>query len=151
APGAPAALVRRQRRPTPRLAAGRALAGVARAAIDVSDGLVQDLAHLCEASRVGARIGVADLPLSAAAERLAHRSGAARDAALSGGEDYELVVALAPSLLPAARAAAAKARTPLTVIGRFVRGRSVRVVGPTGAAVEVERRGHDHLRAPTAL
>ncbi|WP_242361981.1 thiamine-phosphate kinase, partial [Anaeromyxobacter sp. SG17] len=71
APGAPAALVRRQRRPTPRLAAGRALAGVARAAIDVSDGLVQDLAHLCEASRVGARIGVADLPLSAAAERLA--------------------------------------------------------------------------------
>ncbi|HSD21427.1 MAG TPA: thiamine-phosphate kinase, partial [Anaeromyxobacter sp.] len=47
-PGAPAALVRRQRRPVPRLAAGRALAGVARAAVDVSDGLVQDLGHLCE-------------------------------------------------------------------------------------------------------
>uniref|UniRef100_UPI001F56182A AIR synthase-related protein n=1 Tax=Anaeromyxobacter terrae TaxID=2925406 RepID=UPI001F56182A len=127
-----------------------ALAGVARAAIDVSDGLVQDLAHLCEASGVGARIGAADLPLSAAALRLA-RSGAAREAALSGGEDYELVVAVAPALLPAAFAAAAKARTPLTVIGRFVRGRGVRVVGPTGAPIEVETRGHDHLRTPTAL
>ncbi|ABS28643.1 thiamine-phosphate kinase [Anaeromyxobacter sp. Fw109-5] len=150
-PGAPAALARRQRRPTPRLAAGRALASVARAAIDVSDGLVQDLSHLCEASGVGARIGVADLPLSAAARRLSRGGAAARDAALSGGEDYELLLAIAPSLLPAAQAAAAKARTPLTVIGRFVRGRGVRVVGPTGAAVAVAARGHDHLRAPSAL
>ena len=154
-PGAPAALARRQRRPAPRLAAGRALAGLARAAIDVSDGLVQDLGHLCEASGVGARIGVADLPVSEAARRFGRgrdgASDAVRDAALSGGEDYELVLAVAPSLLPAARAAAAKARTPLSVIGRFVRGRGVRVVGPTGARIAVAGRGHDHLRAPAAL
>ena len=150
-PGAPAALVRRQRRPVPRLAAGRALAGVARAAVDVSDGLVQDLGHLCEASGVGARIGVADLPLSEAARRFAKRGDGVREAALAGGEDYELVVAVAPSLLLAARAAAARARTPLSVIGRFVRGRGVRVVGPTGARISVDVRGHDHLRTPTAL
>jgi thiamine-monophosphate kinase len=150
-PGAPAALVRRQRRPTPRLAAGRALAGVARAAIDVSDGLVQDLDHLCAASKVGARIGVADLPVSEAARRLARRGDGVREAALTGGEDYELVLAVAPALLPAALAAAAKARTPVSVIGRFVRGRGVRVVGPTGARIAVDVRGHDHLRTPTAL
>jgi thiamine-monophosphate kinase len=150
-PGAPAALVRRQRRPAPRLAAGRALAGLVRAAIDVSDGLVQDLGHLCEASGVGARIGAADLPVSDAARRFARVRADVCDAALTGGEDYELVLAVAPSLLAAARAAAAKARTPLSVIGRFVRGRGVRVVGPTGARIAVAARGHDHLRTPTAL
>ena len=74
-----------------------------------------------------------------------------REAALTGGEDYELVLAVAPALLPAALAAAAKARTPVSVIGRFVRGRGVRVVGPTGARIAVDVRGHDHLRTPTAL
>src|SRR5512138_3370788 len=126
--GAAAPLVRRQRRPTPRVAAGLALAGLVRAAIDVSDGLAQDLAHLCRASGVGARIGARDLPLSPAYRRAARRLADPWGAALAGGEDYELVVAIAPASLPAARAAAAKARTPLTVIGRFVRGGGVRVV-----------------------
>src|SRR6266542_586282 len=71
--GAEAALARRQRRPTPRVAAGLALASLVRAGIDVSDGLVQDLGHLCRASRVGARIGVSELPLSAAYRRAARR------------------------------------------------------------------------------
>src|SRR5512138_1372885 len=114
-PGAARALALRQRRPTPRLAAGRALAGIARAAIDVSDGLVQDLGHVCAASGVGARIGAADLPLSAAYRRAARRLADPLAAALGGGEDYELVVAIAPRLLPAARAAAARAGVALTV------------------------------------
>jgi thiamine-monophosphate kinase len=143
--GAPAALARRQRRPTPRLAAGLALAGLVRAAVDVSDGLVQDLGHLCRASRVGARIGVVDLPLSAAYRRAASRLADPYAAALAGGEDYELVVAVAPAKLAAARAAAARAGTPLTPIGRFVRGRGVRVVGARGDALRAPA-GHDHLR-----
>lgn len=145
-PGAAAALARRQRRPTPRLAAGRALAGLARAAIDVSDGLVQDLAHLCRASGVGARIGRDELPLSAAYRRAARRLDDPWGPALAGGEDYELVVALPASRLAAAQVAAARAGAPLTVIGRFVRGRGVRVVGPRGEAVAVPP-GHDHLAA----
>ena len=144
--GAEAALARRQRRPTPRVAAGLALAGLVRAGIDVSDGLVQDLGHLCRASRVGARIGVSELPLSAAYRRAARRLLDPWAPALGGGEDYELVVALPPALLAAARAAAARAGAPLTVIGRFVRGRGVRVVGPRGEAIAAPP-GHDHLRA----
>jgi thiamine-monophosphate kinase len=144
-PDAPAALARRQRRPVPRLAAGRALAAVVRAGIDVSDGLVQDLGHLCRASGVGARIGTAELPLSEAYRRRAPPGRERYLPALTGGEDYELVVAVAPPLLPAARAAAARARVPLTVVGRFVRGKGVRVVGPRGELVPLEAGGHDHL------
>lgn len=147
--GAAAPLARRQRRPTPRVGAGLALAGLVRAAIDVSDGLVQDLGHLCTASRVGARIGLVDLPLSAAYRRAAVRLADPYAAALSGGEDYELVVAVPPSNLGAATAAAAAAGVRLTPIGRFVRGRGVRVVGVRGEPLAVPA-GHDHLRTHTS-
>jgi thiamine-monophosphate kinase len=142
--GASAPLLRRQRRPVPRLAAGLALASRVRAAIDVSDGLVQDLGHLCRASGVGARIGIADLPLSPAYRRAARRLADPWAPALGGGEDYELVVAIPPALLSDARAAAARARTPLAVIGRFVRGAGVRVVGPRGEDIPPPP-GHDHM------
>jgi len=145
APGAPAALARRQRRPTPRIAAGRALRPLVRAAIDVSDGLVQDLGHLCRASGVGARIGATDLPLSEAYRRAGRRLPDPLAAALGGGEDYELVVAVPPANLAAARAAAARAGVSLTAVGRFVRGRGVRVVGARGEVVRAPA-GHDHLR-----
>ncbi|MEY2668654.1 MAG: hypothetical protein RJA59_1292, partial [Pseudomonadota bacterium] len=65
-PGAAPRLRDRQRRPVPRLALGRGAVGIARAAIDISDGLLQDLGHLCAASGVGARVEVERLPLSAA-------------------------------------------------------------------------------------
>jgi thiamine-monophosphate kinase len=143
--GAAPALARRQRRPMPRVAAGLALAGLVRAAIDVSDGLVQDLGHLCRASGVGARIGVAELPLSPAYRRAARRLVDPWAPALGGGEDYELVAAVPPRLIGDVRAAAARARTPITVVGRFVRGAGVAVVGPRGEPVPAPS-GHDHLR-----
>ncbi len=144
-PGAAPALARRQRRPIARLEAGAALSPLVRAAIDVSDGLVQDLGHVCRASGVGARIGVADLPLSPAYRRATRRLSEPWMAALAGGEDYELVVALPPASLPAARAAARRSGVPLTVVGRFVRGRGVRVVGERGEPI-APPAGHDHLR-----
>jgi thiamine-monophosphate kinase len=162
-PRAPAALARRQRRPEPRLALGRALVGVAHAALDVSDGLVQDLGHLCAASGAGAIVDAAALPLSAAFRRAAGLAAGALRAgdlerlrpadvgklapALAGGEDYELLVALPPARLREALAAAGEAGTPLTVIGRLVRGRGVRLVGPGGEELPLPA-GHDHLRAP---
>jgi len=75
------ALQRRYFLPQPRLVAGMALRGVASSAIDVSDGLLQDLAHVCAASAVAAEIHSAQIPVTAGAE-LSH--------ALSGGDDYEL-------------------------------------------------------------
>ena len=80
-------LIERYRLPQPRLALGQALRGIASAAIDVSDGLVADLGHILETSGVGAELHADALPLSAAARDLP----GARDAALSGGDDYELL------------------------------------------------------------
>lgn len=150
APGAPAALLRRQRRPAPRLALGRALAGVARGAIDVSDGLVQDVGHLCEESGVAAVLDAAAVPTSAAYRRLARSLPDPLGPALGGGEDYELVAAVPPARLARARRAAARARVPLTVIGRVERGAGVRILGPDGAERPAPS-GHDHLRAPRPL
>ena len=144
------ALARRQRRPVPRLALGRALLGLAHAAIDVSDGLVQDLGHLCDASGVAAELLAGAVRLSPAYRRAAARLADPLAPALAGGEDYELLAAVPPRRLQAALRAAAAARTPVAVIGRFRRGEGVEVLGPDGRPRTLAQLppGHDHLRAP---
>ena len=95
-PGASArALVARLRRPEPRLGLGVALRGVAGAAIDVSDGLCQDLGHVLAASGTGARVDASLVPLSRALLDVADDT-AARELALSAGDDYELLFTVAP-------------------------------------------------------
>ena len=150
APDAPPALAARQRRPAPRLALGRGLAAIASAAIDVSDGLVQDLGHLCDASGTGATVRLEDLPLSPAYRRAVRRSPDRWGAALGGGEDYELLVAVPPDRVRAALAAARRARTPLTAVGTVDRASGLRLRGPEGA-LHPAVRGHDHLAGIRAL
>lgn len=142
--GAPPALARRQRRPTPRLALGVALRPLATAAIDVSDGLAQDLGHLCEASGVAASIRLDALPLSAAYRRATRGRPDPLAAALSGGEDYELCVTVPARKVPAALRAAARVRTPLAVVGSIGRGAGVRLLERGGGLHRVPP-GHDHL------
>ncbi len=149
-PGAAPALRARQRRPRPRLALGRGAVGVARAAIDLSDGLLQDLGHLCTASGVGARVEVDRLPLSPAYRAATRRSRDPDLGALSGGEDYELLLAVPPSRLAALREAAHRARTPVTVVGALEARRGVRVVGG-GRLLHPRHAGHDHLRPGRVL
>jgi thiamine-monophosphate kinase len=144
-PGSAAGPVARQRRPRPRLALGRAAVGIARAAVDLSDGLLQDLGHLCAASGVGARVEVDRLPLSAAYRAATRRSRDPLLGALSGGEDYELLLAVPPSRVEALRAAARRVRTPVTVVGALEARRGVRVVGG-GRLLHPRQAGHDHLR-----
>jgi thiamine-monophosphate kinase len=148
--GAPASLARRQRRPEPRLALGRALAGLASAAIDVSDGLVQDLGHLCAASGVGASLRLAELPLSAAYRRATAGREDPWRPALSGGEDYELCVTVPPGRVRAALAAARSVGTPLCTIGTVTRLPGVQVARPGGGHHPVTA-GHDHLAAVRRL
>lgn len=91
-------LVTRYRQPIPRLALGKALRGMARAAIDVSDGLVQDLDHICEESGVSAKIFQNDLPLSCAFQQICDEQPeyVSERLAVSGGDDYELLFCCDP-------------------------------------------------------
>lgn len=110
--------------PTPRLPEALALvaAGGVRAAIDVSDGLAADLGHVCDRSAVGVRVDATAIPIDDAAKAVARASALeAIEWALGGGEDYELVLAVAaeraPTLLDAVVSATG---TPATVIGEIV-------------------------------
>ena len=109
-------LLRRYLLPEPRLAAGVALRGLATAAMDISDGLMADLAHLREASQVGAVMTLEALPLADALESLLGREMALK-AALSGGDDYELLVTLNADSLAEAQQRLAPLGLTLTVIG----------------------------------
>jgi thiamine-monophosphate kinase len=145
-PAAAPALRRRQRRPDPRLALGRALCGIATACIDLSDGLLQDLGHLCDASRVGASVRLDRLPLSRAYRAATRGRRDPWAAAATGGEDYELLVAVPSRKVPAALAAGRRAGTRLTVVGEVVAGAGVAALRPDGRAYRPRRAGHDHLR-----
>ncbi|UYV18104.1 thiamine-phosphate kinase [Halomonas qaidamensis] len=103
--------------PQPRLAAGVALRGLATAALDVSDGLLADLSHLRNASEVGCALALDALPLANGLHETLGHDGAIK-AALTGGDDYELLVTLSPLNIAIAQQRLADLGLSLTVIGR---------------------------------
>lgn len=127
--------------PPMRLGAGVMLARLASAMLDVSDGLVQDLGHLCRASRVGAVLEIDRLPLDAACRRLGPPG---RLLAATGGEDYELLFTVPPARL--ARLERARLGCRVTRIGTVVQGGGVTVVDSRGRTVRPRRAGFDHFR-----
>jgi thiamine-monophosphate kinase len=137
-------LQRRFEYPTPRVALGSALRGIASACIDVSDGLHADASRLLQASGLGARIELASLPLSPAL-RAAYGPDAWR-AALTGGEDYELCFSAPGARAGAVRSAAAAADSPVTRIGTLVRGDRI-LLHEGDSLIEFSPRGFDHFRA----
>jgi thiamine-monophosphate kinase len=137
--------------PEPRVALGRALLGVAHAAIDVSDGLLADLGHILECSEVGAELEFARLPAHAAvAARLPDAS--ARRCLLAGGDDYELCFIAGPEHAHGVLAAAAAAGVPVTRVGRITPLPGlpglpgVRLLAADGSLMDVEERGFDHFK-----
>ncbi|ANJ65983.1 thiamine-phosphate kinase [Halothiobacillus diazotrophicus] len=125
-------------RPTPRLAEGQVLAGFAHAAIDVSDGLAQDLGHILAASGVGAEIDLAALPLSAAARRWLALDPSVETLPLTAGDDYELLFTLAPEDRD-------RLDFPATVIGSIRAEPGLVVRNRAGQAVDLARGGFDHF------
>ena len=131
--------------PQPRVALGLALRGVASSAVDVSDGLLGDLAHVLGRSGVGAVIDVDALPRSAAlrAQPLALQ----RLCTLAGGDDYELVFTAAPARADRVQAAARHAEVPVTRIGRIEAVPGLRLADAAGEAVANTFGAFDHFRA----
>lgn len=138
-------LIARYRLPQPRSRLGPLLHGIATAALDVSDGLVQDVGHLAAQSKVRAVIDLARVPLSPAARALERRDPDVRNAAIGAGDDYEIAFTVPPKRLKLLTSAARKARIPVTVIGRVEKGAGVAIALPDGSEIVPERGGFDHF------
>ncbi len=140
------ALRMRLDRPTPRIAAGLALAGIAHACIDVSDGLLADLGHVCRASRVGAELDVDALP-SSAALLAAFDVAARRELQAAGGDDYELCFTAPKTARLAVNDAMSACDVPVTWIGRITADSGTLLRDAEGAAWSPPRAGYVHFEA----
>jgi len=130
-------------RPEPRVALGLSLRHVARAAIDLSDGLAGDLGHILDRSRVGAEIDWPAVPVDASLDGLL--DALRRRLALGGGDDYELLFSAASENRSAIEAIGRRLDLPLARIGRIVAGEGLRLRDARGRPLLIEAHGFDHF------
>lgn len=131
-------------RPEPRIPLGSALAGIARSAIDLSDGLLADVDHLCARSGVGAEIEIDALPASEAL-RVAFGERTRRQLQAAGGDDYELCFSAPAQARAAIEAASRTTGTPVTRIGRIVEGEGARALLADGSEWRPSSAGYEHF------
>jgi thiamine-monophosphate kinase len=140
-----AAARRRMEQPTPRVALGQALRGIASSALDLSDGLLGDLGHVLTASGVGATLEtVRILPLLAAGVEACGESWALT-CVLAGGDDYELAFTAPSSARDRVEAAGRASATQVTRIGRIDAEPGMRLLGADGSPLRQSFAGYDHF------
>ena len=142
-------LIDRYRLPRPRVALGWRLVGLASAALDVSDGLLADLQHLCDVSALDAVIELARVPISAAVRAALASGCGSMTTVLTGGDDYEILFTAPPSALDELARLAQALQVPITAIGRMASPASgkpsITVVGESGQALAFDRMGWTHF------
>lgn len=139
-------LIDRYLHPQPRLALAPVLRRHATSAVDVSDGLVGDLGHICDASGVGAEIAWEAVPMSAVARRLVAADQSLIPAILNGGDDYEIAATVAESAASAFLRDAERAGVAVSRIGRIVAGKGPpAVTDAAGRPVKLTVGGHTHF------
>ena len=134
-------LIQRYLLPEPRLALGLALHTIAHASIDISDGLLQDLDHICKASNVGATIYRERIPLSEAARQYPDQW----ELSLSGGDDYELLFTADAAHQAAIAALANDLQLPITAIGSISEEQGVRLLDAQSNDIPVAHNGYQHF------
>ena len=139
-------LRRAMEQPTPRVALGQALRGIATSAIDISDGLLGDLGHVLRRSQVGATLAVDALPRGAVLRTLP--MALQREFTLAGGDDYELLFSAPPDRVDAVAAAARTAGVGVTRVGRIESEPGLRLVDANGAALANRYGSFDHFKSP---
>ncbi|MGE0357351.1 MAG: thiamine-phosphate kinase [Burkholderiales bacterium] len=132
--------------PTPRVKLGQALRGLATSAIDVSDGLLADLDHVCTLSKVGATVEAERLPVSAIGARHID-TPAGLTAVVAGGDVYELCFTAPATARDSIEDLTEVLGVPLTRIGEIRKGRGVSLLGADGKPIAVDGRGFDHFTA----
>ena len=142
-------LLERHNNPTPRVNEGRLLAEnrIASAMIDISDGLLSDLGHICDQSRVGARLQLSKLPVSRSFQKhVSEITDRPEDLLLGGGEDYELLFTVDKGNVDSINRLKPRFETKVTQIGEIVSGdHGVTVLDDFGGKYEIKRRGFDHF------
>lgn len=138
-------LAERFRLPEPRGVLGPRLSGIAHAMCDISDGLVADLGHIADVSRVGATIGLPAVPLSPAARRLIVGDPDLAAALATGGDDYELLFAAPAEASAAIEGLAAELAVAITPIGAIEERAGVRLVDLAGAEIPLAAAGWTHF------
>lgn len=133
----------RMHAPTPRVALGQALAGIAHAAIDISDGLVGDLGHVLRRSAAGAELDADSLPAGPVLAR--READLRRRFTLAGGDDYELCFTAPADRREAVIAAAARARTAVTRVGRVTAEPGLRLLDADGRPLALQLSSFDHF------
>ena len=141
------ALLDRYRLPRPRVALGPRLRGLAHASMDVSDGLMADLGHICEASGVRGVVEADLLPLSEAG-RAALDAGMGEGLAtvVTGGDDYEILFTAPPSAEKDLLGLSRELDLRLTRIGRVTTGEGVTLLDRAGQEIPLARAGYNHFR-----
>jgi thiamine-monophosphate kinase len=140
-----ARLIGRFQVPDPRVDLGPRLAGIAHAMIDISDGLIADLGHICETSRVAAAVELAALPLSAAAQVIVDQDPDTRTGLAAGGDDYELLFTAPAESVKAILDLSLVLGLPITKIGKIELGEGVRLVDSEGRTIPVDVPGYRHF------
>lgn len=136
----------RYRVPQPRMELAASLRGHANAAMDVSDGLAGDLALMCAASKVTAKVTISDIPLSRAAERAVTRDPKLISVLISGGDDYEILCAVLPKNAKAFEQATERVGVPVCRIGVFKAGKAQpQFVDSDGKALALESLSYSHF------
>ncbi|WP_280191781.1 thiamine-phosphate kinase [Delftia sp. PS-11] len=147
-PGVLAAARQRLEAPTPRVALGLALRGIASSALDVSDGLLGDLGHILEQSHVGACVDTrCTTPLLEAGHQTPLPPELLQQCTLAGGDDYELCFTAPASQREAVEAAGRNCATRVTRIGRIEAEPGLRLIGPDSAALSPQWASFDHFAA----
>jgi thiamine-monophosphate kinase len=139
------ALIGRFQLPEPRCALGPRLVGIAHALIDVSDGLIADLGHICETSGVAATVELTCLPLSPAAQSIVATDAALRARLATGGDDYELLFTAPPEADTEITSLSQGLGLAITEIGAIAVGSGVRLVDESGREIPVETAGWRHF------
>jgi thiamine-monophosphate kinase len=137
-------LAQRLDRPIPRVGLGMRLRGLASAAIDVSDGLVSDLGHICERSGVGARVELGRLPLTSPVRDAC--DGGDWSLPLHGGDDYELLFSVPDERAASLEQACSEAGEIIRDIGTLTNGAGIVLVHPDGTEQAGQPDGYDHFR-----
>ena len=138
-------LVRRFHLPEPRTELGPRLCGIARAMIDVSDGLLADLGHICETSRVAGVVELEALPLSPAARAIVEGEPGVRARLAAAGDDYELLFAAPADAAETIANLSLRLGVPVTRIGRIDVGTGVRLFNADGHQIALEDTGYRHF------